>query len=156
MDENEPLQENSSMSEENNKLLVRRYIDEVWNGGNSVAAADFFAPDYKRYLSPAAPPLTRDGQQRRIAAFQEAFPDIRFEIENLLAEDDRVVFRSTILGTHRGVFRGVAPTGNRVRVSLIDIVRVENGRFAEHWGGPDALDLLQQLGAGLPRGQRGE
>ena len=120
------------MSAEENKSLVRRYLEEVWQKGNPDAVDDFLAPNYRRYLSPTAPPLDLDGQRQRLTGFRAAFPDIQLTIEDMFAEDDRVAFRSTMRGTHRGVFQGIAPTGRHVTVSLIDIVRVENGKFAEH------------------------
>jgi predicted ester cyclase len=135
------------MSLEENKSLVRRYIAEVWHTTGTVTVDRFFAANYKRYLSPTAEPLNLDGQRQRITGLREAFPDLHFTIEDLIAEGDRVVFRSTIRGTHRGAFQGIPPTGRRVTVGLIDIVRVEDGRFVEHWGGPDLFDLLRQLGA---------
>lgn len=67
----------------------------------------------------------------------------------MVAEGNQVAFRSTIRGTHRGSFLGIALTGKSITVSLIDIVHVEEGKLVEHWGGPDLLDLLQQLGAAV-------
>lgn len=133
------------MSAENHKAFVRRYVDEVWNGQQ--VATPFFAPHYRRYLSATAAALTAAEQQQRIAGFHRAFPDLHFTIEDLLAEGDRVVFRATMRGTHRGVFRDVAPTGKPVAITVLDIVRIEGGLFAEQWGGPNLWDLLQQLGA---------
>jgi len=68
-------------------------------------------------------------------------------VEDIVAVGDRVAFRATIRGTHKGSFQNIAPTGKQVAVSALDIVRIENGRFIEHWGGPDLFSLLQQLGA---------
>lgn len=133
------------MSVADNKALVRRYIDEAWNGGQP--ALPFFAPHYKRYLQATATPLTGAEQQQRIAQFRAAFPDLHFALDDLVAEEDRVVFRATMRGTHRGVFGGIAPTGNEVMVAVLDIVRIEDGVFAEQWGGLNLLELFQQLGA---------
>lgn len=129
------------------KALVRSYIAEVWTKGNLDAVDIFLSPDYRRYLSPTAEPLLLDGQKQRIAAFRSAFPDIRIAIEDVFSEDNYVIFRSTMQGTHQGGFQGIQPTGKTITVSLIDIIRVEHGKFIEHWGGPDLFDLLQQLGA---------
>jgi predicted ester cyclase len=138
------------MSAEEDKALVRRYIEVVWNQRNLAALDELFAPTYQRYVSATATPLTREGQRQRIAGFHTAFPDLHFTIEDLLAEGDRVTFRVTMRGTHKGPFpylQGIAPTGKQVTISVLDVVRVEEGKFAEQWGGPDSLDLLQQLGA---------
>jgi len=94
-----------------------------------------------------SPAPTGAEQEQRIIDFQAAFPDLHFTIEDLVAEGDRVVFRATMRGTHQGLFRDIAPTGRPIAVAVLDIVRVADGAFAEQWGGPDLLDLLQQLGA---------
>jgi predicted ester cyclase len=138
------------MTVEENKLLVRRYVEEVWNGHDASLAGEFFAPDYERHLSPNDEPLDAEGQRRRIEGFLAAFPDIRFEVEDVFGEGDLVTFRAKIHATHEGEFAGVSATGKRVRVSLIDVVRVEGGKFVEHWGGPDTHGLLGQLGAYKP------
>ena len=140
------------MSTEDNKSLVRRYLDEVWQKGNVMAADEFLAPNYRRYLSPTAAPLDVAGQKQRLAGFRAAFPDIQITLEDIFAEGDRVAFRSTMRGTHQGAFLGLAPTGRAVTVSLVDVMRVENGRLVEHWGGPDLLNLAQQLGAVVSAG----
>ena len=135
------------MSTEANKVLLRRYIEDVWHQGNLAALDTYLAADYRRHVSPTAPPLTRDGQKQRLAGFRSAFPDIALTLEDVLAEGDRVVFRSTIRGTHKGAFQGIAPTATRVTVALLDMVRIQDGRIVEQWGGPDLFDLLRQLGA---------
>jgi predicted ester cyclase len=68
-------------------------------------------------------------------------------VEDIFAEGDRVVFRSIMRGTHRGAFQGIQPTGKRVNVGLLDVIRIVDAKFAEHWGGPDLFDLVKQLGA---------
>ena len=108
------------MSTEVNKALVRRYIEDVWHQGNLAALDDYLAADYRRYVSPTAPPLTPDGQKQRLAGFRSAFPDIALTLEDVLAEGDRVVFRTTMRGTHEGAFQTIPPTGTRVTVALLD------------------------------------
>jgi predicted ester cyclase len=140
--------EDKSMSVEENKTLVRRYIEVVWNQRNIAALDELLAPNYQRYVSATAAPLSREGQRQRITGFHTAFPDLHFTIEDLLAEGDRVTFRVTLRGTHRGVFpflQEIAPTGKPVTISVLDVVRVEGKKFAEQWGGPDLFDLFRQL-----------
>ncbi len=122
------------MSIATNKTLVRRYIDEVWNGEQP--ALPFFAPHYRRYLGATASPLTAAEQSERIASFRVAFPDLHFTLEDLVAEGDRVVFRATLRGTQHGVFAGIAPTNKLVTVVVLDIVRIEAWVFIEQWGRP--------------------
>ncbi|HUG31472.1 MAG TPA: ester cyclase [Acidimicrobiia bacterium] len=135
------------MSPEENKQLLERYVAEVWDNGNLEALKDFLAPDYRRHVSPTLPPLDLDEQTQRLAGFRSAFPDIELTVEEVLAEGDRIAFRSTITGTHRGELAGLPPTGRQIAVGLVDVIRVEDGRFAEQWGGPNMADLFRQLGA---------
>ena len=137
------------MSADADEALLRRYryIEDVWHRANVAALDDYLAADYRRHVSPTAPPLSLDGQKQRLAGFRAAFPDIQLTLEDVLVEDDRVVFRSTMRGTHKGEFQGIPPTGARVTVALLDTIRIQDGRIVEQWGGPDVLDLLRQLGA---------
>ena len=85
--------------------------------GSLAALDDYLAADYQRHVSPTAPPLSLEGQKQRLAGFRAAFPDIKLTLEDVFAEDDRVVFRSTMRGTHEGEFQGIPPTGARVTVA---------------------------------------
>ncbi|MGQ4416105.1 ester cyclase [Streptomyces sp. SAS_269] len=76
-----------------------------------------------------------------------AFPDLRVEIEDVIAEGDKVVYRNTVTGTHLGEYRGLAPTGRSVRYGEIFVFRLAGGRIAEIWGVVDVLSQLRQLGA---------
>ena len=137
------------MSAEENKALLHQYIQEVWENRNLMALDEFLSPTYERHRSPTAQPLTRDGQKQLLTLFRTAFPDIQITVEEVIAEDDRIAFRSTMHGTHLGEFLGVPPTGRQVTVGLVDIIHIENGKFIEQWGGPDLWDLLKQLGANI-------
>jgi predicted ester cyclase len=140
------------MSTVENKSLVGRYVEQVLNRGNMAVADELLAPDYRRYISPTTPPLSADVQKQRLAGIRAAFPDWQLTVEDMIADGDRVAFRATIRGTHRGTFQSIAPTGKPVTVFALDIVRIENGKFVEHWGGPDLMSLLQQLGAVISPG----
>ncbi len=130
---------------ESNKEIIRRYIEQIWNRGNLAAADEFLAPNYIRHIAAAPAPLDRDQQKQRLAGFRAAFPDVHLTIDDLFAEGDRVALRVTIRGTQRGKFQNIEPTGKSVSVAALDIVRFENGKMIEHWGGPDLFALLQQL-----------
>jgi predicted ester cyclase len=82
-----------------------------------------------------------------------AFPDLQLTVENIIAEGDFVAISLTARGTHQGTFQGIPPTGKSVTVSAFEVVRIENGKLAEHWGGPDTLNLLQQIGAVISAGK---
>ena len=134
------------MSAEENKAIVRRYLDEAWIKRNLNILDELMAPNYARYLPGQAAPLDREGQKRRIAGFHAAMPDLDFLIEDLFAEGDRVVFRVKISGTHTGTFLGIAPTGKQLIATAIDIARLENGKIVDHWGEMDMAGLMRQLG----------
>lgn len=135
------------MSAAENRNLLNRYIAEVWDGGDPEAVSHFAAETFRRHTSPGSEPLDRAAQIERLKGFRAAFPDITVEVEDVVCEGDMLAFRSTMKGTHLGEMMGIAPTGRQVVVGLVDMVRIEDGRFAEQWGGPDMLDLLRQLGA---------
>jgi predicted ester cyclase len=133
------------MSAEENKAIVRRYLEEAWNRKNVDILDELMVPGYARYLPGQAKPLDREGQKQRIAGFHRAMPDLAYFIDDLFAEGDRVVFRITIRGTHQGIFMGAAPTGKQLTVTAIDIARLENGKIVDHWGQMDMLGLMRQL-----------
>ncbi|HSE05403.1 MAG TPA: ester cyclase [Methylomirabilota bacterium] len=133
------------MPAEENKALVRRMLTAVRPGWTSAVLEEFFAPGYRRHLTPTGPHLTAGEQRERASRLRAAFPDSEATLEDILAEGDRVAYRLTIRGTHRGSFLGVEPTGRRVAVAFYAIVRVEGGKLAEEWGGLDQVDLLRQL-----------
>jgi predicted ester cyclase len=78
--------------------------------------------------------------------FRRAFPDSYFNVEDMIAEGEKVVTRKTFHGTHEGELMGIPPTGRRVSMGLIDIVRIADGRVMEHWSVGDNLGMMQQLG----------
>jgi predicted ester cyclase len=132
-------------SPDENKALMRRFIEEVWNKGNLQVADEIFHP---AATSPSAPQLPPGPAGVRIIAemFRSAFPDFRMTIEDLIAEEDIVVARFTQGGTHRGTFMGAAPTGRQVQFTEIGILRVAGGKVVESWYETDMLSLYQQVG----------
>ncbi len=139
---------------EDNKALVRRLLDEVRHGWNPVTLETFYAPSYKRYLNATDPPLTREEQWRRADRLRVAFPDAVATLEDMLGEGDRVAYRLTFHGTHTAEFLGIPPSGNRIAVSFVALVRIEDGRLVEEWGGLDQPSLLRQIGASVIRDPR--
>jgi steroid delta-isomerase-like uncharacterized protein len=78
---------------------------------------------------------------------RKAFPDFKATIKHLMAEDDKVVLHMTWTGTHKGEFMGIPPTGQSIAINVIDIIRIAEGQFVEHWGVMDQMAMMQQLGA---------
>jgi predicted ester cyclase len=131
---------------EANKALVRQYYDQVLGAGNLNAIDELVSPNYKRYLSGGAAPLDAAANKQRLAGLRAAFPDMKPTIEDLVAQGDRVASRVTVRATHQSAFQGIAPTGKPVTITALEIIRIENGKFVEQWGGPDLLNVVQQLG----------
>ena len=144
------------MSAEEHKAIVRRFYDEVWNGGDVDVAVEIFADDYVRHdLRPTKAPSGGAGMAAIARTFRSAFPDLRMEVDVLLAEDDLVAARWTSSGTFTGPWADVAPTGRRATFSGVNIFRFAGGRVVELWNHRDDLGLMQQVGAevfaGSPR-----
>ncbi len=133
-----------------NKALNRRFVEEVINQGNIEAIDELIDPGVVDHAVPAGFPTGREGAKQFFAMMRSAFPDLHLTIEDMIAEGDKVVMRSTWSGTHQGEFMGIPATGRRVTVSAIDISRVADGRIVEHWEQSDALGLMQQLGVVSP------
>lgn len=131
------------MTTELHKRLVRRLYEELTNERrfdalHEVLSADFDNGDPVR--GPAA-------YEKAVATLAQGFPDVRFTVEELIAEGDRVVVRWTWRGTHTGLFRGLAPTQQQVVNDGVVIYRARDGRLVHGWTINDRLGLLQALGA---------
>lgn len=127
------------------KRLVAGYLEQVWNRGDIDGSAVWLGEDYRRHAAPGVRPLDVQGQQARLRRFRQAFPDARLEVHEMAAERDLVAFRFTLSGTHLGPFQEIEPTGRRVEVYGLDMVRVREGLLVEHWGGADLHELRAQL-----------
>lgn len=133
---------------ERNKQLVRRAVEEIWNGAKYENMEDFVARDFVVHMpSPDMKIYGPEGTKQFFTELRNAFPDLHFTITDQVAEGDKVVTYYTAEGTHTGAFKGIPPTGKRIRVVAIDIDRLANGKVAECWSNMDELGLLQQLGA---------
>ena len=132
------------MANEANKELARRFFEEIWNQGDE-AAIDRYIPLDAKGNDPDFG-SGREGFKRQWRQWRAAFPDLHFEIVDLLAEGDKVLTRWVLSGTHRGEFHGIAPTGKAIRVEGMSLDRIEDGLVAEGFDGWDALGLRRQLG----------
>jgi steroid delta-isomerase-like uncharacterized protein len=136
------------VSEEANKAVMRRMVEEILNRGNLEAADEIFAPDYVLH-DPASPEEVRgpEGFKGFVGVFHTAFPDLNFTIEDQIAEgDNKMVTRYRVSGTHRGDLMGLSPSGKRVTFEGVGVTRTSDGKFMETWEHYDALGLMQQLG----------
>ncbi len=135
------------MSTEQNKALFRRFMEEVFNRRNTSLIDELLAPDFvEREELPPGMPAGREGVKQLTAMFHRAFPDFKVTLDDMIAEGDKVVVRSTWSGTHKGEFMGIPPTSKKVSFGVIDIIRMAGGKAVEHWGQMDSMGMMQQLG----------
>ena len=140
------------MTTDQNRAIVRRYYDEVLNGG-TVAVLDEIAVE--DYIENDPFPGMGNGREQlklRAGALLSAFSPCTFKIEDIVAEGDRVAVRWRSRGTQSGEFMGIPPTNRSYEIAGIDFHRLADGRMAEHWHVVDQLSQLQQLGL-LPSSQ---
>jgi steroid delta-isomerase-like uncharacterized protein len=132
---------------EQNKAMVRRLFDELWNKGNLPVADELIAPTYTHH-DESTPDVGRgpESEKKRVTLYRTAFPDLRLTVEAVIAEGESVVARWSCRGAHRGDLNGIAPTGKQFAISGVTVVRFTGGKIVEGWINWDALGLMQQLG----------
>ncbi len=140
---------------EDNKQFMRQFVEEAINKKNLDAIDELVAEDFVEHVPFPGQGPGREGLRQVLATFLSAFPDIRWTLEEQIAEGEKVVSRFTMTGTHRGDFLGIPPTGKSVNIwgVVIDVVR--DGKFAESRIIIDTLGLMQQLGM-IPMPSEGE
>lgn len=132
------------MSTEQQKAIIRRYHEEVWNKGNVKVVDELVAPDY--IIHAPLPTQNREALKQFVSMIHTAFPDWHETIEDLIAEGDKVVLRGTIRGTQKGDYMGIPATGKKIAMTAMHMFRVADGKVAEDWGEADSLGMMQQLG----------
>lgn len=126
------------MPSEANKVLMRRLFEEGFNSGKLAVVDEIFHPDFVDRSTPEQPP-GKEGVKDYISMVRTGFPDISITIEDLVAEEDKVVVRTTWRGSHLGEYEGIAPTGKQVTRSMIQIFHVREGRLLEEWSEGESL-----------------
>ena len=129
-----------------NETLARRFFEELCNGRDVAVADEIIAADYVSHGPQAPPAEGPDGVKARIAVYQDAL-DGYWDVQEIQSTGDRVVIRWIGRGTHNGELMGVSPTGAKIAIEAITILRIADGKIAEEWTVWDALGLLQQVGA---------
>jgi predicted ester cyclase len=138
-------EEETKMSAEENKALVRREQEELWNHtGDLDAAEELFAAGQA------------EAAKQEAADFRQGFPDVVSTIEDIIAEGDKVVAHWRSRATHQGNYMGIPPTGNRIEFTGISFYRIEEGKIAQEWTVEDQFGLMQQIGAIPEPGQSEE
>ena len=135
------------MSAESNKALVRRFVEEAQTRHNLAAVDQYMAAGFVDHSVPPGLPPDREGVKMQFSMFFNALPDLQAIIHDQVADEEKVVTRKTLRGTHQGDLLGIPPTGRQVDIEVIDILRVQDGKITDHWNNVDRLGLMQQLGA---------
>lgn len=128
-----------------NKQLLRRFTEEIWNKANFEAIDELCDPSYEA-RDPMIGTYARDGLKETVKAYRSAFPDLKLEIVGLISEGNLTAVRWTARGTNLGSFMGMPPTGKSTVVTGIAFSEVRNGKVVKDYNEYDALGLLRQLG----------
>lgn len=136
------------MSNQSNKSIMQRFWDEVFNQGNAMAADEIVGADYLNHDPAPGEQPGRAGLMAFVTYLRAGFPDVQFDVEEFVAEGDKVTTRWRSSGTHRGEFMGIPATGRTAHITGMAIHRIAGGKIVESWNRWDTLGLLQQLGVG--------
>ena len=131
-----------------NKSIVRRMYEEVWNKRNLEVAKDLISSSHAMQLTDLPDSgIGPEAYARNVVEWVRAFPDLKFTILDMVAENEKVVAFWNISGTHKGEFRGIAPTGKKVSVDGITINHLTGGKIMDSYVSLDYWSMMQQLGA---------
>jgi len=136
------------MSTEANKTVARRFFEDIFSEGKMAVADEIIAADYQDGGPGAIPglPPGPEGSKMLVMVYRNAFPDVRFTIDEQIAEGDTVVTRWTAHGTHQGELAGIPATGKQVTVAGVSVDRIVKGRLVAGWTISNQYGMLQQLG----------
>ena len=137
----------SEAANDANKSVVSNFIEEFKNSANMDIVDELFSPEFVHHIPDPRLPPGREGLKLAGQAIVGGFPDVQVTVEDLLADGDKVIERTTAKATHTGEFNGIPPTGKPVVWTEIHIYRLENGKIVELWSEINLLGLLVQLGA---------
>jgi len=135
------------MSVEENEALVRRFISEVFEQGRLEAVDELCADDFIGHTWGNA---DKEGLKAAMDRVSKGLADAHFQIDDMIAEDERVAVRLTASARQVGEFMGMPATGRRYEIGEIHIFRLHHGKIAEHWHQFDAPSMMKQLGASQP------
>jgi predicted ester cyclase len=136
------------MAGEEAKAIYRRFVEEVVNNGHFEVVDELYSPEYVDHAAPPGAPGGLAGVKAVMGMFRTAFPDVHFTIQLMVAEGDVVATFVSGEGTQNGPFMGLPPSGKHAKWNSTGFFRVANGKIVEHWGVPDLLGILNQIGAG--------
>lgn len=135
------------MTIDENKKIVRRYIEEAVNTGNVENLDEFISQDYIETLDPDKKILGVDGARQHIIGVRQTFPDLHLTVENQISEGAWVVTCITARATHQGKWLGIKPTGKKVEITGVNVDKIVDGRIVEHGGAANMFEALLSIGA---------
>ena len=133
------------MRSEENKTVVLRFNREFLQDGNTEVLKEIVAENFTNHTAPENFPKDVNGLIQFAGVLNKAFTGLQIDIHEQLSEDDLVATRKTIHATHTGEIMGHAPTGKKVTINVIDIVRLKDGKYIDHWGRNDIMQVIQSL-----------
>ena len=128
-----------------NKAKFRLLYDEILNKGNLEVFNELCAPNFVKHAIPPNPDFGIEGSKQSVMMLRNAFPDIKYTVEDMIEDGDKLVARWSAKGTHKGEFMGIPPTGRQVSFTGIEIIRVKDGKAVEEWEELDRAGLMGQL-----------
>ena len=134
------------MNVEENKALAKRIIDEFINKNNAAVANELFADDFVNHNPQFGVSSDREGLKQMISMLHQGFPDVHLTVEDMIAENDKVVLRFRTKGRNTGEMLGIQPTNKNMDTCQISIIRFQEGRVKERWNITDQLEVMRQLG----------
>lgn len=139
------LAEEPAMTDTQLTDLVARFETAV-NGHDAALATDLFSPGFVDHAPWPGHTPDAAGFTAGLAEMTEAFPDFRVEVLQTVAQGNMVTWRFAVSGSQLGSFMGAPATGKTFNIEAVDILRIEEGRIAEHWGVMDSATMMEQLG----------
>jgi steroid delta-isomerase-like uncharacterized protein len=133
--------------ENRNKLIIQTYFNEAWNKGHLAVLDSILSENYINH-TPSTPNPAKGpaGLKPIITAIRAGFPDLHYEIKDIIVTQDRVVACVVMTGTQTGTLFSIAPTGKHIEVNQVNIEKIENGKITEHWRVTDEMTMMKQLG----------
>lgn len=130
-----------------NKLIVRKYTEEVINTGKTDCISNYISKDYTEVFDNKRYFLGIEGAEQHISGVRNTYPDLKLEIKMQIAEGEWVATCYTMTGTHLGEWMGIKPTGKEIMVTGVNIDRIVNGKILEHTGAANLFNSLLEIGA---------
>jgi len=134
-----------SSLQDTNKAIVRRFNKEFIEDGKLSVYDELVSPNFDDHSGHEAVPNPRAAYFFITQVFRPAFPDVKVVILDQFAEGDTVVTRKSYEGTHKGAFFGMPASGKAIKLAVIDIIKLRDGKYVEHWGSADMFGLMQQI-----------